>query len=194
MPASEADDLMAALEAGAQCEVVELDGMAPASRGPLFADGWDEGVTAVSEALVASRIGTGHGRGGQSAGAAELAVHIAYVRQRERVGLVWLERFVRETVLPRTHPNTTQWRRVPEELGEAGGLCAARAAEMSSGDVIFCTRKTGHYDPDDKPSFMDGKARRLAPHGRVDLGRLRLRTSAQGHLRHHQEMGIGRAK
>ncbi|MFD0142898.1 MULTISPECIES: hypothetical protein [unclassified Streptomyces] len=49
---SEAGDLVAAGEAGAQSEVVELDGMAPASRGPLFADGWDEGVTAVSEALV----------------------------------------------------------------------------------------------------------------------------------------------
>ncbi|MFI2264451.1 hypothetical protein [Streptomyces tubercidicus] len=31
---AEADDLVAALEAGAQCEVVELDGMAPASSGP----------------------------------------------------------------------------------------------------------------------------------------------------------------
>ncbi|MFH8534749.1 hypothetical protein ACH4GE_41010 [Streptomyces tendae] len=31
MPASEADDLVA----WAQCEVVELDGMAPASRGVL---------------------------------------------------------------------------------------------------------------------------------------------------------------
>lgn len=40
VPASEADDLVAALEAGAvagaQCQVVELDGMAPASgRGVL---------------------------------------------------------------------------------------------------------------------------------------------------------------
>ncbi|WP_326809675.1 hypothetical protein OIE62_40915 [Streptomyces scopuliridis] len=56
VPTSEADDLVATLEAGAvagaQSEVVELDGMAPASWGSLFADGWDEGVTAVSEALV----------------------------------------------------------------------------------------------------------------------------------------------
>ncbi|WP_431998585.1 hypothetical protein [Streptomyces fungicidicus] len=56
VPASEADDLVAALEAGAvagaQCQVVELGGMAPASRGALFSDGWDDGVTAVSEALV----------------------------------------------------------------------------------------------------------------------------------------------
>lgn len=56
VPASEADDLVAALRAGAaagvQCEVVELGGMAPASGGALFSDGWDDGVTAVSEALV----------------------------------------------------------------------------------------------------------------------------------------------
>jgi hypothetical protein len=56
-----ASDLVAALEAGAvagaQSEVVELDGMASASRGSLFADGWDEGVRAVSEA----RTGTGRG-------------------------------------------------------------------------------------------------------------------------------------
>ncbi|MGW2513936.1 hypothetical protein ACWC0A_32000 [Streptomyces scopuliridis] len=45
-----------ALEAGAvaggQCEVVELDGMTPASRGPVIADGWDEGMTAMREALT----------------------------------------------------------------------------------------------------------------------------------------------
>lgn len=39
VPTSEADDLVAALEAGAvagaQCQVVELDGMAPASRGEV---------------------------------------------------------------------------------------------------------------------------------------------------------------
>lgn len=56
VPASEADDLVAALEAGAvagaQSEVVEREGMAPASRGELFADGWDDGVRVVSEALV----------------------------------------------------------------------------------------------------------------------------------------------
>ncbi|GAA2265021.1 hypothetical protein GCM10010232_66530 [Streptomyces amakusaensis] len=43
VPAAEADGLVAALEAGAvagaQSEVVELDGMAPASRGAVFADG-----------------------------------------------------------------------------------------------------------------------------------------------------------
>ncbi|WP_329182315.1 hypothetical protein OG754_40730 (plasmid) [Streptomyces decoyicus] len=77
VPAAETDDLVAALEAGAvagavaggQCEVVELDGMAPASSDPVCADGWDEGVMAVSEALVGiadrdwSRRGERAGRG-----------------------------------------------------------------------------------------------------------------------------------
>ncbi|MFF7234341.1 hypothetical protein [Streptomyces sioyaensis] len=65
VPAVEADDLVAALEAGAvagaQCEVVKLGGMAPASSGLGFEDGWDERVMAVSEAWWASRTGTGHG-------------------------------------------------------------------------------------------------------------------------------------
>ncbi|MEV8457761.1 hypothetical protein [Streptomyces sp. NPDC052097] len=43
VPASEADDLVAALKAGAvaeaQCQVVELDSMAPCPRGPEFEDG-----------------------------------------------------------------------------------------------------------------------------------------------------------
>ncbi|MFC9118105.1 hypothetical protein ACFTWN_32900 [Streptomyces sp. NPDC057092] len=116
MPASEADNLVAALEvgavAGAQCEVVELGGTAPASRGPLFSDGWDDGVTAVSEALVAIADRDWSRRGGRSAEAAELAVHIADVRQRERADLVRLGSFVREDVLPRTHPHTTARRRV----------------------------------------------------------------------------------
>jgi hypothetical protein len=46
---------------------------------------------------------------------------------------------------------------VLEALGEAGGLCTARTVEMSSGDVTLCTREAGHYDPDDKPPFKDGK-------------------------------------
>ncbi|MFE0420943.1 hypothetical protein [Streptomyces sp. NPDC058953] len=160
VPASEADDLVAALEAGvvsgAQSEVVELDGMAPASRGELFADGWDEGVTAVSEALVVIADRDWSRRGGRSAGAAELAVHIADVRQRERAALVRLEVFVREVVLPGTYPHTMARRRVLEALGEAGGLCTARMRN-SDGDVIVCTLGAGHYDPDDKPSFKDGK-------------------------------------
>ncbi|MFG2563726.1 hypothetical protein [Streptomyces sp. NPDC048496] len=67
VPAAEADDLVAALEAGAvagaQCEV---DGMAPASRGAVFADGWDEDVMAVSEALVGIADRDWSRRGGRS--------------------------------------------------------------------------------------------------------------------------------
>lgn len=84
VPAAEADDLVAALEAGAvagaQCEVVELDGTAPASSDPVFADGWDEGVMAVSKALVGIADRDWSRRGGRSAGAAELAVHLTDVR------------------------------------------------------------------------------------------------------------------
>lgn len=115
VPASEADALVAALE-------VELGGMAPASRGAVFSDGWYDGVTAVSEALVriADREWSRHG--GPSAGVAELAVHIADVRKCERADLVRLERFVRVNVLPRA----TGAASVSEALGEAGGLCTAR--------------------------------------------------------------------
>lgn len=160
VPAGEADDLVGALEAGAaagaQCQVVELDGMAPRSRGPVFEDGWDDGVRAVSEALVRITDRECSRRGGRSAGAAELAVHIADVRQRERADLVRLERYVREAVLPATYPHTTARRQVLEALGEAGGLCTARTGN-SDGDVIVCTLDAGHYDPDDKPPFKDGK-------------------------------------
>lgn len=160
VPASEADDLVAALEAGAvagaQSEVVELDGMASASRGELFADGWDEGVTAASEALVGIADRDWSRRGGRSAGAAELDLHIADVRQRERADLVRLERFVRESVLPRTRPHTTARRRALEALGKAGGLCTARTRN-ADGDVVVCALDAGHYDPDDKPPFKDGK-------------------------------------
>lgn len=156
MPASEADNLVAALEAGAQCQVVELDGMAPRSRGSEFEDGWDGGVTAVSEALVGIADREWSRRGGRSAGAAEMAVHIADVRQRERADLVRLERYVREAVLLATHLHTTVRRQVLEALGEAGGLCTARTRN-ADGDVVVCTLDAGHYDVDDKPPFTDGK-------------------------------------
>ncbi|MEV3958402.1 hypothetical protein [Streptomyces albogriseolus] len=148
--------LEAGVIAGAQCQVVELDGMAPASRGELFEDGWDEGVRAVSEALVGIADRGWARRGGRSAGAAELAVHIAYARQRERAYLEPLEAYVRETMLPGTHPPTTARRRLLEALGEAGGLCTARTRN-ADGDVIVCTLDAGHYDVDDKPPFKDGK-------------------------------------
>ncbi|WP_411111513.1 hypothetical protein [Streptomyces sp. c-19] len=62
-PASEADDLEAGAFAGAQCEVVELDGMAPALQGSLFPDGWDDGVSASDKARVHAddRIWVQHG-------------------------------------------------------------------------------------------------------------------------------------
>jgi hypothetical protein len=146
VPAAEADDLVAALEAGAvagaQSEVVELDGMAPASQGVRFADGWDEGVMAVSKALVGIVDRDWARLGGRSAGASELAVHIADVRQRERADLVRLERFVRDTVLPHTRPHTMARRRVLEALGEAGALCAARTVN-SDGDYVVCTLDAG---------------------------------------------------
>ncbi|MFJ8650657.1 hypothetical protein ACIRNI_31690 [Streptomyces sp. NPDC093546] len=161
VPAAEADDLVAALEAGAvagaQSKVVELDGIAPASQGARCADGWDEGVAAVSEALVCIADQDWQRRGGRSAGAADWAVHIADVRQRERADLVGLERFVREVVLPRTHPHTTERRRVLEARGEAGGLYTARTRD-TDGDVIVCTLGAGHYDPDDKPGWKRGKS------------------------------------
>ncbi|NUP42668.1 MAG: hypothetical protein HOY76_38005 [Streptomyces sp.] len=160
VPSGEADDLVAALEAGAvagaQCQVVELDGMASASRGSLFADGWDDGVTAESKALVGIADREWSRRGGRAARSFELAVHLADVRQRERADLMRLERFVREGVLPRTRPHTTQRRRALKALGEAGGLCTAQTRN-SDGDVIVCTLDAGHYDPNDKPPFKDGK-------------------------------------
>ncbi len=152
MPSSEADDL----KTGAQCEVVELGGMAPTSRGAVFADGWDDGVAAVSEALVSIADRDQSRRGGRSARAAELVVRIANVRQCERTDLVCLEAYVRETVLPGTHPYTTERRRVLEALGEAGRLCTARTVN-SDGDYVVRTLDAGHYDPDDKPPFKDGE-------------------------------------
>lgn len=121
----------------------------------MFADGWDEGVMAVSEAWGHRGPGLATARR-RSGGAAELAVHFADVRQRERADLVRLEGFVRESVLPRAHPHTTARRRVLEVLGKAGGLCTARTVN-SDEDYILCTLGVGHYDPDDQPPFKDGK-------------------------------------
>ncbi|MFF5020264.1 hypothetical protein [Streptomyces sp. NPDC001165] len=106
-------------------------------------------MTAVSEALVGIADRDWDRCGGRSAGFAELAVHIADVRQRERAGLERLEVFVRETVLPRTYPHTMERRRILEALGEADRLCNARTIEYSTGDVILGTREADHYDPED---------------------------------------------
>lgn len=51
-------------KAGAQSEP---DGAAPASRGPVFKDGWDEGVTIVSQTgLASTRIRTGVSASGRT--------------------------------------------------------------------------------------------------------------------------------
>ncbi|MFD9607003.1 hypothetical protein [Streptomyces sp. NPDC059970] len=147
VPASEANDLEAGAVAGAQSEVVELNGMAPASHGSVFVDGWDEGVTAVSEALVGIADRNWSRRGGRSDEAAELAVHIADVRQRERARLDRLEAFVRETVLASTYPHAMERRRVLKAPGKGDQLCNARTIEYPAGDVILCIHKAGHYDP-----------------------------------------------
>ncbi|MFB7411427.1 hypothetical protein ACFCZ2_30035 [Streptomyces sp. NPDC056202] len=52
--------------------------------------------------------------------------------------------------------HTTARRWVLEALGEAGGLCTARAVN-GDGDLIVCTLDAGHYDPDDKPPFKGGQ-------------------------------------
>ncbi|MFI7104224.1 hypothetical protein ACIBK8_33395 [Streptomyces sp. NPDC050161] len=64
----------------------------------------------MSEALVDIADRDWTRRGGGSAGATELAVNLANLRERERTDLVRLERFVRAAVLPRTYPHTTQRR------------------------------------------------------------------------------------
>ena len=155
--ADEADDLVAALEAGAvagaQSGVVELDGMAPASRGPVYADGWDGGVAAVSEALVGIAERGWARRGGRSVGAAELAGRIAEARRREGVRLERLEAFVRGSVLPNVDPEGPRRRQALEALGEDKGLCTARTRDYDTGEVVICFRPAGHYDPDDEPSF-----------------------------------------
>ncbi|MFF8423495.1 hypothetical protein [Streptomyces sp. NPDC015680] len=86
----------------------------------------------------------------------EVALEGLSAGERGRAALVRLEVYVRETVLPRTHPNSMQWRRALEALGEAGGLCTARTVD-GDGDVIVCTRGAGHYDPDDVPPFRGGE-------------------------------------
>nr|WP_202535143.1 hypothetical protein [Streptomyces sp. SID4923] len=76
--------------------------------------------------------------------------------QADWVRLERLERFVRQSVLPRTHPHTTARRQALEALGEAGGLCTARTRN-ADGDVIVCTLDAGHYEPDQMPPFRSGK-------------------------------------
>ncbi|WP_406112558.1 hypothetical protein [Streptomyces sp. NBC_01014] len=113
---------------------IELDGMAPASQGELFAHGWDDNVTVVSKALVGIANRNWSRRGGRSAGAAELAVHIADVRQRDLADLVWLEKFVRE----------------------AGGPCTARTRNSDpDGELPFKGGKPGGWHKADMSIWSD---------------------------------------
>ncbi|MCX0247932.1 hypothetical protein [Streptomyces drozdowiczii] len=76
--------------------------------------------------------------------------------QAASVRLERLERFVRESVLPNTHPHTTARRQVLEALGEAGGLCTARTRN-ADGDVVVCALDAGHYDPANQPPARGGE-------------------------------------
>lgn len=137
--AAEADDLVAALEAGAQCGVVELDGMAPASSGPGFEDGWDEGVMAVSAALVGIADRDWSRRGGRSAGSAELPVHLADVRQRERTDLARLEEFVRGPCC------CARSRTPPSGAGSAAGVSRAGRSGVTPVRLVICTRPSENH-------------------------------------------------
>ncbi|MFE3144401.1 hypothetical protein [Streptomyces scopuliridis] len=152
---------MGAPEAGAvargQCEVVELDGMAPASRGAVIADRWDEGMTATREALTGIANRDREQRGSRSTEATEPALHATDVTQREQADLMRLEAFIQETILPHTHPYTMERRRVLEALGKASGLCTTRTMELTTGDIILCTHKASHYHPEGyDPSWKGG--------------------------------------
>lgn len=147
----------------------------------------------MSEALVGIADRDWSRRGARSAGAVELAVHVVGVCRRERAGLVRLEAFVGEAVLPRTRPDTAERRRVLEAPGEASGLRTARTVAMSSGDVVLCTRAAGHCDPDGMPSLKDGK-----PGGRHKAGTKSGTTPAQPATRTRPsegplELGVGEA-
>ncbi|GAA1923557.1 hypothetical protein [Streptantibioticus ferralitis] len=159
LSADEADELVGALEAGAvasaHCDVVELEGNAPDERGEAYEHGWFDGTTKMTGQLVQIADRTWEQRG-RAAGTAALSVHLADARQQERAELLRLRAFV-DQMLEQTHPNTMERRRVLEVLGEAGGLCTARTVEHSTGDVIVCTREAGHSNPDDKPSWQEGK-------------------------------------
>ncbi|MEU9359969.1 hypothetical protein AB0D35_17910 [Streptomyces sp. NPDC048301] len=138
----------------------------------------------MSEALVGIADWNWSRRGGRSAGSAQLAVHLADVRQRERAGLVRLEGFVQEAVLSRTYPLAT--------AAGAGGLCTARMLN-ADGDFVVCTRDAGHYDWTTSPSFEDGE-----PGGwhEADASMERLGRGlhfARGPLKDHSYSSLGEA-
>ncbi|GAA3352180.1 hypothetical protein GCM10017744_000020 [Streptomyces antimycoticus] len=103
-----------------------------------------------------------------------------------------LEKFVREIVLPRTHPHTTARRRALEALDEAGGLCTARTRN-ADGDVIVCTLDAG-TTTGRQAALRGRKAGRLAQGGCVDLERLgRGLYSARGPLKDHRNSALEEA-
>ncbi|GAA2725392.1 hypothetical protein GCM10010315_57310 [Streptomyces luteosporeus] len=166
-PASEADDLVAGAVAGAQCEVVERDRYTGA-RGEEFRQGWHAGVMAVSKALVGIVDRDWVRREGRSAGAAELVVHIADVRQRERADLVRLEAFVREAVLPHA---PAHHRAAP---GAGGAGRCRRPVHGADGGAVQRGRHPLHMRgralrPGRQAVLHGRKVRRLASRGWVDL-------------------------
>ncbi|MFE0690112.1 hypothetical protein ACFV0Z_18425 [Streptomyces xiamenensis] len=138
---------MTALEAGAvaraHSEVAELDGRAPASRGPDFGDGRDDGMTAVSDALVSVADRDRAQRPRPVSKGWWQALHPCGVRQRERAHLTRLEAFARENMPPpptRTQQNQfthrarpTDGRMSPAELREEERALLARNAALLQG-------------------------------------------------------------
>ncbi|WP_199896927.1 hypothetical protein [Streptomyces niger] len=88
-------------------------------------------------------------RGGWSAGASELAVHIADVRRHEQADLVQLD--VRSG--ERAATRAPEYRAAAP--GEVDGLRSHAPVELSTGVVIVC--RLAPAPPDDKPSRRDGK-------------------------------------
>ncbi|MFF2521479.1 hypothetical protein [Streptomyces liangshanensis] len=80
-----------------------------------------------------------------------------------------LERFVRESVLPRAHLHTTARRWVLEVLGEAGRPCTARTVN-SDEDCILCTLGVGHFDPEHRAgaSIWNGSGAACIPHAAIE--------------------------
>lgn len=147
----EADTLVNAIEAGAVARAlgdvergVRADAQAPTS-------GWANGVAAARERMVRTADQLFQQRGRAASAARMQAGKLAPQGATE---LERLRAFARQA-LHRTHPNTMEWRRVVEMLGEDGSLCNARTIEYSTGDVIRCTREAGHYDPEAKPEGDD---------------------------------------
>ncbi|MEU4659404.1 hypothetical protein AB0G32_36670 [Streptomyces sp. NPDC023723] len=146
---------MSAIEAGALAsahgDVERGSWEPPEPRGESYAQGWADGVAAVSEGLVRTADRRFQQRGRAAASARLQAGKPAPDGAGE---LERLRAFARQAV-HRTHPHTMERRRVLELLGEDGQLCNARTIEYSTGDVIWCTREAGHYDPEVRPEDGD---------------------------------------